>query len=141
MKCNSSRDIHINKTISEALANGKTVGLFPEGKTSDGKTILPFKSSLLEAAIISNSTITLAVIKYYNRDGKFAQEVSYSGNISLFQSVKSCLLLNGIRVKITILPEISAINFKSRETLSNYLFEQVQHEYYKENLNARTQSC
>src|SRR5437773_7774078 len=43
--------------ISSAIESGLLVVLFPEGTSSDGATVLPFKSSLLQAAISARCPI------------------------------------------------------------------------------------
>jgi 1-acyl-sn-glycerol-3-phosphate acyltransferase len=46
------RDTHrVNQTVTDALAGGDVVALFPEGTTSDGASVLPFKSSLLQSIV------------------------------------------------------------------------------------------
>ena len=69
--------------IKAALAAGLTVVLFPEGTSSGGATVLPFKSSLLEAA--TNEPITAAGLAYAleDGDGDPADEVCYWNNHTL----------------------------------------------------------
>ena len=117
--------IDLNQIISHELLNNATIGLFPEGKTGNGLELQPFKPGLLESAIIAKSTIIPLVIRYYTRDGKITTKVTYEGNITLWQSLKNSLLLNGIIVKITSLPRVNAGDFNSREVLSNYLYQQM----------------
>lgn len=117
--------IYLNKRLSKELVNGATIGLFPEGKTGNGLILQPFKPGLLESAITAKSTIIPLVIKYYTLDGKITTKVTYEGNITLWQSLKNSLLLNGIIVRITSLPRIDAGDFESRYILSNYLYAQM----------------
>jgi len=48
--------------ISEALEAGKPVALFPEGTTGPGDHLLPFRSTLLEAANVAPSNIEVRPI-------------------------------------------------------------------------------
>lgn len=121
--------IHINNVVSQKLREGATVGLFPEGKTSDGKGILPFKPSLFEATIMAKSTIIPLVIQYYTKDGKPTNAVTYADEITLWESVKNSLGLNGIIAKVIPLPRIYAANFKNRDEISDYLYKEISDRY------------
>jgi 1-acyl-sn-glycerol-3-phosphate acyltransferase len=45
-----SHTAEVNETVARRLAGGEMVVLFPEGTTSDGNRLLPFRSSLVGAA-------------------------------------------------------------------------------------------
>lgn len=117
--------IHINKIASKKLMSGCTIGLFPEGKTGNGLQLLPFRASLLEAPIIANSTIIPLVIQYHTKHGEPTTAITYEGNITLWQSLKSSLLLNGIIAKITPLQCIEANQFGTRDELAEFLYNQI----------------
>ncbi|MFN7093891.1 MAG: lysophospholipid acyltransferase family protein [Burkholderiales bacterium] len=123
--------VKLNQYISEKLINGATIGLFPEGKTGNGDQVLPFKSSLLEAALIAKSSLLPVVIKYYTKTGKQAQEVTYANDINLWQTIRNTLQLNGLHVKLILLEQFNAAQFSKREELSAYLFNQIQSTYSK----------
>ena len=63
--------------IESALDQGALVVLFPEGTSSDGKTVLPFKSSLLEPATRQTHSLFVALIQYEIDDGDASEEVCY----------------------------------------------------------------
>jgi 1-acyl-sn-glycerol-3-phosphate acyltransferase len=69
--------------IRAAIDSGLLVVLFPEGTSSDGATVLPFKSSLLQAAIASRCPIAAAGIDYHLAEGSVADEVCYWRDMTL----------------------------------------------------------
>lgn len=121
--------INVNKILSDKLKCGATIGIFPEGKTSDGNQVMPFKPALIEAAISANSMIEPLVLIYYKKDGSLANEVSYAGETTFGQALFRALSISGIYVKIVILPKIKACDFNSREEISQYLFTQINNVY------------
>jgi lyso-ornithine lipid O-acyltransferase len=81
---NNRRDAaRVNEAIRSALRSGALVVLFPEGTSSDGSMVLPFKSSLLEAAIGERVPITVAALGYELSDGDTRAEVCYWGEHTL----------------------------------------------------------
>jgi 1-acyl-sn-glycerol-3-phosphate acyltransferase len=71
------------RQISMAIESGILVVLFPEGTSSDGASVLPFKSSLLQAAVALRCPITAAGIDYQLADGSVADEVCYWRDMTL----------------------------------------------------------
>src|SRR5688572_24857349 len=69
--------------IRGALDDGALVVLFPEGTSSDGKTVLPFKSALLEPASQQNESVYAACIRYALADGSVADEACYWRDMTL----------------------------------------------------------
>ena len=70
--------------MDKPLREGIPVVLFPEGTSSDGSRVLPFRSSLLEAAVSSGSSITPASIVYVLQGGGDpGTEIAYWGDHTL----------------------------------------------------------
>lgn len=59
------------------LKAGLPVVLFPEGTSSDGATVLPFRSALLEAASVARVAVTPVAIDYDLEEGSVADEICY----------------------------------------------------------------
>ncbi|MGA3265326.1 MAG: lysophospholipid acyltransferase family protein [Verrucomicrobiota bacterium] len=69
----------VNQAVQAALDSGALVVLFPEGRSSDGVTILPFKSALLEPAARPTQPLTIGCVQYALADGDASQEACYWG--------------------------------------------------------------
>jgi 1-acyl-sn-glycerol-3-phosphate acyltransferase len=69
--------------IRAAIESGLLVVLFPEGTSSDGATVLPFKSSLLQGAVSTGCPIAPAGIAYRLARGSVANEVCYWRDMTL----------------------------------------------------------
>lgn len=71
------------KEIEAALQTDSLVVLFPEGTSSDGHTVLPFKSSLLEPATRQAHPLSAGLIQYALDDGDVGEEVCYWKDMTL----------------------------------------------------------
>jgi lyso-ornithine lipid O-acyltransferase len=91
---NRERRAHVGEITDEiqALLNaGVLVILFPEGTSSDGKTVLPFKSSLLEPAARQTHPLAVSLIQYELADGDVTEEVCYWRDMVFFPHVINLL--------------------------------------------------
>jgi len=77
----------VNRSASTALASGDVVAVFPEGKTSDGTDVLPFKSSLLQAIVDANGHVQPIALRYRTSSGRMSVLPAYFGNITLLGSL------------------------------------------------------
>lgn len=81
----------VNKEIETALAAGALVVVFPEGTSSDGETVLPFRTSLLEPAASGNHELSVGWLHYELEDGDAKQEVCYWGDHTFFPHLLNLL--------------------------------------------------
>ena len=127
--------INVNQVVSKQLSNGGTIGLFPEGKTSDGAQVLQFRAPLLENAITTHGCQVIPlVIKYHDANGqRSTNQVTYAGDVTLFQTIKNTLLIDKLHIKIHILPKVNANTFAKRNELSNFLYAQINSCYMADN--------
>lgn len=62
---NSRADVlRVNRLIRGRLAEGGTLALFPEGTSTDGRTVAPFRSSLLETPASLGVPVHYAALRY-----------------------------------------------------------------------------
>ena len=83
--------------ISNAIAGGLLVVLFPEGTSSDGSRVLPFKSALLESAVQLRCPIAAASIDYVLDDGSVPDEVCYWRDMTLVPHLLNLVFKREIR--------------------------------------------
>ena len=60
--------------------------VFPEGTSTDGRGIKPFKSGLFDTAIIGQYPVWPVLVYYPNEDGSPNTDMAYCGEISLWES-------------------------------------------------------
>jgi 1-acyl-sn-glycerol-3-phosphate acyltransferase len=61
----SRRDtLRVSEAIEHAVRHGTSVVLFPEGTSTDGNRLLPFKSALLESAARNTLPVHYAALRY-----------------------------------------------------------------------------
>lgn len=73
------RDVHrVNTIISEQINDRQGVVLFPEGKTSPGDEILPFRPSLLQYAAEEEINVHYAAIRYQTGENDIPARISVS---------------------------------------------------------------
>jgi 1-acyl-sn-glycerol-3-phosphate acyltransferase len=91
-------DVHsVAAQISEAVQLGTVVVIFPEGGSSNGRTVLPFHSSLLEPAVELQLPLSPAHISYSLRDGDPETDIAYWGDMTMAPHLIRLLSRNGIR--------------------------------------------
>jgi 1-acyl-sn-glycerol-3-phosphate acyltransferase len=91
----------------QSLQTGDTLCLFPEGTTTDGTLMQPFKSSLLQAAIEAQSTIWPVAIRYPHPNGGANIDVSYAGETTLIESMQKILSQKQPVIELHFLTPIS----------------------------------
>ena len=123
--------LSVNQQVAEILQNGATVGLFPEGKTSSGTNVLPFKAPILEAARMADSKIFPVILSYRKENNQRAKEVSFE-NVGWMTTVMNTLKLHDLVIDVTILPPVKALDFADREELSDYLHQQISNYYLQQ---------
>jgi 1-acyl-sn-glycerol-3-phosphate acyltransferase len=90
----------MSRDMRRLLDTGALVVLFPEGTTSDGSTVLPFKSSLLEPATRQPHGLSAGFIEYALTDGGVAEEVCYWRDMTLAPHLLNLLGKRGLEARL-----------------------------------------
>ena len=105
----------IVETVMDSLKAGDNLCYFPEGTTSDGTHIFPFKSSVLQAAINAKTQIWPVAIRYINADGSINTEMAYAGDTSMIDSMKQVIAQKNALVELHFLAPMQASGRDRRE--------------------------
>lgn len=109
----------VNQAISDAIASGDLVAIFPEGTTSDGSRVLSFRAPLLEPVLKSNANLHPAAIRYVTSNGEVDTRVAYAGDTSFGQSLWTILGQDTVRAEIIFAEAIEASG-KNRKELARH---------------------
>jgi 1-acyl-sn-glycerol-3-phosphate acyltransferase len=99
--------IRVIDEATSSLRRGDCLCYFPEGTTTDGSILLPFKGSLMQAPINAEASIWPFTIYYPNIDGSANKEMAFTGDTTLIESIWMIVSLNSPKVVLTFLPKIS----------------------------------
>lgn len=123
------RDMH---NIKDMLHMGFNVVLFPEGTTSDGEEVKPFKTSFLDVAGGNGVCVLPLSIRYRKINGEDIDAgngrlVYYYGDIGFFEHFFRLLGLRSISVELTELEAIGPGH--PRKELAKIAFERISGAY------------
>jgi len=94
--------VEVIQAMNHHFKNEKqSICIFPEGITSNGYQVLPFKSNLFQSAFESNKLLLPLSIKY-KENNVLTNRTSFHGSTTLFQSFKRVAKSNLIEVIVDI---------------------------------------
>lgn len=113
----------VRPQMAATLADGVRVILFAEGTSSDGRQVLPFRSSLFQPAIENQVPITAACINYEIEDGDPEVDVCYYGNHVIGPHSMKVFAREGLQANVRF--GATAKIFSDRKQAASDLYEQV----------------
>ncbi len=120
--------IHIIEALKAHLGEGMNACYFPEGTTTDGTHILPFKGSILQAALSAQTEVIPVAIRYPLSDHQLDTRMAYAGDTTLLESIRNILGIPNPIVELHFLEPIVAagqnrqeINQLARQAISQKL--------------------
>lgn len=117
--------------LRERLARGQNLILFPEGTTSDGARVLPFRSAFLALAEGADPPLLQPVSVVYDRldylpTGRAQRPLfSWYGDMDLLPHFWRLARHAGMRVTVVLHPPVDPANFANRKLLSQALWYQI----------------
>ncbi len=105
----------IGESMASTLAAGESLGLFPESTTSTGESLLPFHSSMLQAAVGRGVPVLPVFLTYRLEDGSLNPYVPYVGEMTFVESFVRILNAPPSRVNIRVGPLVSSQGLHRRD--------------------------
>ena len=105
------------RQVCRSLERGQSVVLFPEGTTTTGENLLPFRSGLFESALRTGVPVLPVALRYESLTGPSNYATSYTGGESFGRSLWRTLGESRIRARLILRPPIFPEK-KSRKVLA-----------------------
>jgi len=125
------------RAIKEFFNKGFSVCIFPEGTSSDGSSVLPFKNSMFQIPLETGCEVQPIALKYTNVDGKdfgpqTCDSVCWYGELKFFPHLINLFKLKTVEANLYVLPTIDATAFTNRKDLSNHAHKILSDAYFSE---------
>lgn len=121
--------------MTDALKEGLNVTIFPEGTSSDGSDVLPFKKSLLMSAVFAQKNILPITLKYTEVDGEpFARENHkkicwYGDELPFGPHFLKLMAAKSLKIEVHFLPIIQVTGQSTRHELAAQAFTSIRNCY------------
>lgn len=123
------------EAVGACLKSAKRLVLFPEGTSSDGRTVLPFRSSLFAAAFADADPtdlwvqpVSIAYTRYVDGRvlrGNLGDLYAWYGEMTLVDHVARVFGLEGASVEVTLHAPVRAVDFPDRKALAQFCRDRV----------------
>jgi 1-acyl-sn-glycerol-3-phosphate acyltransferase len=90
----------VNADIGARLARGALVVVFPEGTTTGGDAVLPFRPALFEPAVRGAHPVQALALRYRDRAGRPCRDAAYIEQMSLWQSLCAIAAVPGMTLEV-----------------------------------------
>lgn len=98
---------HARQVVNQMASVLKTesICLFPEGTSTIGEIVLPFKSNLFESAIVAQVPVYPLALQYLSKStGERSESPAFIGDMRLLESMSNIIKNRSLTVQITVLP-------------------------------------
>jgi 1-acyl-sn-glycerol-3-phosphate acyltransferase len=92
----------IGGEMEKVLSLGDSLGLFPESTTSEGHSVLPFRSAMLQAAVSRQTPILPVALQYRLHDGTANPHLPFVGEMTFAHSLIKVLTAPPSQVQIRV---------------------------------------
>lgn len=102
-------------TVVQSLRNGDCMCYFPEGTTTEGTELKPFKGSLIQSVIDANTPLWPFTIQYPDATGKPNIAMAFAGETTLLESIWTITGQRAPEVHLTFLTKLDVVGKDRRQ--------------------------
>lgn len=98
---------HARQVVSQMakVLQTESICIFPEGTSTVGECVLPFRPNLFEAAIVSRAPVFPLAIQYISKStGGRSEAPAFVGDMGLLESMANILSARDLQATLTVLP-------------------------------------
>ncbi len=123
--------------MTETLKQGFNIVIFPEGTSTNGGQILPFKKSLLMSAVDSERDVVPVAIKYLTIDGEpfgagNSDKIAWYGDMTFAEHFLGLLKLKEVKVVVEFLEPIPVGKDTHRTEIAEKSWAAIQEAYFSD---------
>lgn len=96
------------QAMAARLSFDERVVVFPEGTTTQGTSMLPFRAALFQAAIDAQVPVQPACLRYRDAQGQISLAPAYDGDITFVQCILAIARASGLRAELKFLAPLPA---------------------------------
>jgi 1-acyl-sn-glycerol-3-phosphate acyltransferase len=109
--------LEVKNRIAGLLLGGSSVAMFPEATTSEGETVLPFRSGMLQAAVDGDRPVQAIALAYRDEHGGRSAAAAFVDGTSLWRSILAICAAGRITACMAIAAPLAPAG-RTRKTLA-----------------------
>ncbi len=132
IKRSSSRHAHVVVGEMSKALMAESICIFPEGTSTNGEIVRPFKPNLFESAVIAHVPVYTLAIRYIcQKTGRRSDVAAFVGEMGLLESMANILKNRNLVVELSFFPPAGSspqqpndrkwLALHSHEQISQYL--------------------
>ena len=114
----------MNHRVRDRLKDGETVAVFPEGTTTDGRSLLPFHSNLVAPALDVGAECWPVAVRY-TEDGAPSTAAAFIGEMSIVTSLWNLLVARRLQIEVAFLEPVPTAGNRDRHHVAEAAAERI----------------